>query len=138
VADVEFAGWTADHVLRHPSFQGLREEFALTNPDRVLYPDVKITKRELAEYYVSIADRILPHIARRPLSVVRCPSGYDKQCFYQKHGSAGTPKAIRTADEYVYIEDVDGLVALVQMGVLEIHPWGSRIDRLEQADRITL
>jgi bifunctional non-homologous end joining protein LigD len=218
VAELRYAGWTADGMLRHPAFQGLREDksaaevvydrvtgddphpaapdgpatlsrnagegqkgraarkplariagegararsatagegivrdgsisFAgvrLTNPDRVLYPDLGITKLALAQYYDRVKDWALPHLADRPLSLVRCPEGYDKECFYQKHISAGMPDVvgrIEIADKsvtrtYLVIENLAGLVAVVQMGVLEIHPWGSTAKRLETPDRIT-
>jgi bifunctional non-homologous end joining protein LigD len=226
VAEVRYADWTADGMLRHPAFQGLREDkssaevvydppgttssphppiavamgpplsrgagegkkgragakplariagegargqsptagegaaastapardgsigFAgvrLTNPDRVLYPDRGITKLALAQYYAAVADWALPHLAGRPLSLVRCPEGYDKECFYQKHISSGVPDSIGRVEiteksvtrTYLVIENLAGLVAVVQMGVLEIHPWGSTAERLETPDRIT-
>jgi bifunctional non-homologous end joining protein LigD len=117
----------------------------LTNPDRVLYPDPGITKLALAQYYDRVKDWALPHLANRPLSLVRCPEGYDKGCFYQKHISAGMPEIVgrvEIADKsvtrtYLVIENLAGLVAVVQMGVLEIHPWGSTAKKLETPDRIT-
>jgi len=116
----------------------------ITHPDRVLFPGQGVTKRQLAEYYLAIADRILPHIARRPLSLVRCPAGQAGECFFQKHASPGFPDALKPirikeksgTDEYLYIEDESGLVAAVQMGVLELHVWGSHIDTLEKPDRL--
>src|SRR4051812_42163337 len=110
----------------------------LTSPEKILYPEQAITKRALAEYYVAVADWILPHVADRPLSLVRCPAGQKKACFFQKHVGSGVPPELRrveisdgvgtaTHDEggstYLCVEDVRGLVALAQMGVLEIHPW---------------
>jgi bifunctional non-homologous end joining protein LigD len=123
------------------SFAGVR----LTNPDRVLYPDRGITKLALAQYYAAIADWALPHLAGRPLSLVRCPEGYDKECFYQKHITSGVPDSIGRVEiteksvtrTYLVIENLAGLVAVVQIGVLEIHPWGSTAQRLETPDRIT-
>jgi bifunctional non-homologous end joining protein LigD len=174
-AEVEFAGWTRDRLLRHPSFKGLREDkpaakiklerpapapsgndkgrddkmkigtIDLTNPDRLLYPEQGITKRELALFYEKIADRILPHLAGRPLTLVRCPQGHQKECFYQKHVGENLPDWVRrvpikeggSVGKYVVIDSLPGLIALVQMGVLEIHTWGSRVDRIEQPDRVT-
>jgi bifunctional non-homologous end joining protein LigD len=199
VAEVAFTEWTDDGVLRHPSFQGLREDkdpaeivrerpipaakaaapkvaaakatpsakpspktqppkatkaagkrvtmpaapstaakrpaarsadtlggVRLTHPDRVLYPDRGLTKRDLALYYERIADWILPHVGGRPLSFVRCPEGVAKQCFYQKHVSDQFPASIARVDvgeaqPYGAVEDLSGLHTLVQMGVLEIH-----------------
>lgn len=120
------------------------ESVRLTHPDRVLYPDIDLTKRGLAEYYVEVADWILPGVVQRPLSLVRCPDGLGKTCFYQKHLGASPPEDLhcaRIAEKggttcYAMIKDVKGLISLVQMAVLEIHPWGARVDRLEQPDRI--
>ena len=117
---------------------------ALTNPQRVLWADADLTKADLARYYVAIADWILPHLAGRPLSMLRCPEGQKKPCFFQKHAAAGTPQALRRVDieekheseVYLIADDLEGLLSLAQMSILEIHPWGSRADRLEQPDRI--
>jgi bifunctional non-homologous end joining protein LigD len=116
----------------------------LTNPQRVLYPDHGLTKRQLAEYYERIADWIMPHVAGRPLTLVRCPEGYTGECFFQKHFTGSLPDEVRSvsvpvkgkAEQYVTVDDIAGLVALVQMGVLEIHPWPARNDQLEKPDRI--
>lgn len=116
----------------------------LTSPEKVLYPEQGVSKRELADYYCTIADYILPHVARRPISLVRCPAGRQKKCFFQRHAGSGVPPEVSEVDipgfegsgAYLYIKDVRGLIALVQMGVLEIHPWGSRIDRPDRPDRI--
>ncbi len=116
----------------------------ISHPDRVIFPGRNVTKRSLAEYYVAVADRILPHVARRPLSLVRCPRGQGGDCFFQKHASPGFPEEFRPirikeksgTDTYLYVEDVSGLVAAVQMGVLELHIWGSQIADLERPDRL--
>jgi DNA ligase D len=116
----------------------------LTSPDKVLYPEQGTTKRDLAEYYVAVADAILPHVARRPITLVRCPTGRQKKCFYQRHAGSGVPPELGEVEisgfeesgAYLYIKDVKGLVAMVQMGVLEMHPWGARIDRPERAERM--
>jgi bifunctional non-homologous end joining protein LigD len=116
----------------------------LTHPDRVLYPEDNITKRELAEYYERIADWILPYVVDRPLTLVRCPEGYTGECFFQKHLTGSLPEAVRGVmvpvkgkkEEYVAIDDAAGLVSLVQMGVLELHPWPSREDSLEHPDML--
>lgn len=118
----------------------------LTHPERVLFPDTGLTKLGMANYYVEIAKWILPHIIDRPLSLVRCPEGQAAgKCFFQKHAGAGTPKSlgrvpIKERDgsvEYVFVHDIAGLLSLVQMSVLEIHPWGSRRDNVEHPDRLT-
>ncbi|HLY46875.1 MAG TPA: DNA ligase D [Stellaceae bacterium] len=124
-------------------FAGVR----LTNPGRVLYREEGITKLQLAQYYAAIEGWALPQLAHRPLSLVRCPEGYDKQCFYQKHLSSGVPDALGRVEiaekegakpeTYLVIENLAGLIGVVQMGVLEIHPWGSTVKKLETPDRIT-
>jgi bifunctional non-homologous end joining protein LigD len=119
---------------------------ALTSPHKVLWAGQGITKLDLARYYERVADWMLPHVAGRPLTLVRCPSGYDGECFYQKHMDASAHEAIRRvqvqeesgAQPYGAVDTAAGLVALVQMGVLEVHAWGARTDRLEQPDRITI
>ncbi len=112
----------------------------LTHPDKVLWQTQGATKRDLAEYYAAIAERILPHVANRPLTLVRCPSGSGGACFVQKHPWAGLHKAVRRvhsgAEVWLAVDDLPGLVALVQMGVLELHPWGATTDDLERPDRI--
>jgi bifunctional non-homologous end joining protein LigD len=191
VGEVAFTEWTEDGSLRHPSFQGMREDkkagqvtreqpqalptaekniakgatlhmatsrtskrggghevvagVTLSNPDRVMYPGQDITKHDLALFYESIAEWVLPHVVKRPLSVVRCPQGHHKECFYQKHVTDALPDAVhgvqveeeQGSNEYILINDLKGLISLVQMGVLEIHPWGSRADSLERPDLIT-
>jgi bifunctional non-homologous end joining protein LigD len=119
--------------------------YKLTHPNKVLYPESKITKSDIAKYYEEIQDWILPYIVNRPLTIVRCPDNY-KKCFYQKHIINPVPNILygipikekNKTDEYIYIKDVAGLMALVQMGSLEIHPWGSRVDKVEYPDMITI
>jgi bifunctional non-homologous end joining protein LigD len=116
----------------------------LSSPDRVVYPDQGLTKLDLAQFYVEIAEWILPHIVDRPLSLVRCPQGRTGQCFYQKHLRESMPDEIHGVmiqekegkDEYPVVRDLPGLISLVQMGVLEIHPWPARTDRLDRPDQI--
>jgi bifunctional non-homologous end joining protein LigD len=116
----------------------------LTNPDRILYPDQGITKLELAQYYENIADWIMPHIDGRPLTLLRCPEGHKKQCFYQRHVNQALDPAIRlvrvrekkSEAEYLYIDSLPGLIALAQMGVLELHTWGARKERINQPDQL--
>jgi bifunctional non-homologous end joining protein LigD len=118
------------------------EGVRLSNPDKVLYPEQGITKAELAEYYLAVADRMLPHVAYRPVTMVRCPTGAEKKCFYQRHAGSGVLPQLKEVtvpgfdEPYLYIEDVAGLVAMVQMGTLEIHPWGVTVERPDKPDRI--
>jgi bifunctional non-homologous end joining protein LigD len=120
------------------------EGVRLSHADKLLFPGTTITKLELATYYRDVAEWMLPHIVHRPLVLVRCPDGQGKECFYQKHPGAGTPDVLRRipiresnkTGDYVLVDDVQGLVSLAQIGVLEIHSWGSREDRLDQPDRL--
>jgi bifunctional non-homologous end joining protein LigD len=121
-------------------------DLRITHPDKVLDEESGMTKRMLAEYYVGVAEHMLPHIADRPLSVVRCPEGSGKPCFYQKHVGLGIPKGVESIaianrktgkkEEFLTLNSAEGLIGLAQMGVLEIHPWGSRNKSLETPDRI--
>ena len=122
-------------------FEGVR----LTHPDRILYPGTTLTKLDVAHYYAAVGDWALPHLSRRLLTLVRSPA-VGQKTFYQKHIGDEAPAAIKRfelkdgaePEIYPYIEDLPGLVGLVQMGVLEIHPWGSRVDKLELPDRVTM
>jgi bifunctional non-homologous end joining protein LigD len=116
----------------------------LTHPDKQLYPEEQVAKRDLARYYEAVAERMLPHVAHRPISIVRCPDGRSEPCFFQRHPIPGSPDAIRrfkrrekkAGPDYIYVEDVAGLIALAQMGVLEIHIWGSHVDDVDRPDRM--
>ena len=114
----------------------------LSNPDKILYPEQGITKGDLADHYVAVAERMLPHVAMRPITMVRCPTGRQQKCFYQRHAGAGVARQIEKVtvpgfdNPYLFIRDLPGLIALVQMGVLEIHPWGVRVERPDKADRV--
>jgi bifunctional non-homologous end joining protein LigD len=115
-----------------------------THPERLLWPDAGVTKLGLAEYYATVWDWIGPHVVNRPLSLVRCPDGVGEACFFQKHAWAGLGKEVRRIriegekKDYLHIDSLDGLMALVQASVLEIHTWGCRIEDLERADRMVL
>jgi bifunctional non-homologous end joining protein LigD len=129
-----------DYDKSAETFRGHR----LTSPEKILEPQGKITKLDLARYYAAIADWILPHMNDRPLVLVRCPEGRQKSCFYQKHPAAGTPEALRQipvrektkTENYVIADDLAGLIGLAQIGALELHAWGSRADKLELPDRL--
>ncbi|MDF0487796.1 DNA ligase D [Sphingomonas sp. H39-1-10] len=171
VAEVAFAETTPDDVLRHSSFIGLREDKAakdvvaevpvavpasnaaatpeihvtVSSRDRLIFPDSDVTKGDLADYYAQVSPIMLPWAANRPVSLVRCPQGRGKACFFQKHdaGSFGDhvhQVPIREKDgsteNYLYVDDADGLVACVQMGTIEFHGWGSSVATLEQPDRM--
>ena len=116
----------------------------LSNPDKVLYPEAGLTKCDLARYYEQIGEWILPHLRNRPLTLVRCPNGWNKQCFYQKHPDAKVNPLIErvTVEEsngptlYMMANSVPAIVALLQMGALELHPFGSSAPKLHCPDRI--
>jgi bifunctional non-homologous end joining protein LigD len=116
----------------------------ITHPDRVVFQDAGITKRDLAEYCVGVAKWMLPQLVRRPLTLVRCPEGTAKPCFYQKQPPQGLPDSVKRmpirfkeGDSVgVYVEDLAGLLALIQFGVLEVHVWQASIDNIERPDRI--
>ena len=198
VAQVRFATWTAEDLVRQAAFLGLREDkcpeevvreeatappkpkssrspgapssptvspsvkvgsssqpipnstpkIRLTHPTKVLDPESGLTKQQLADYYWAVAERMLPHIADRPLSLVRCPDGAGKPCFYQKHVNHMLPSGVGSVDipdkktgvvePYITLSTEEAVAGLAQMGVLEIHPWGSRNEDLEHPDRLTL
>lgn len=120
------------------------EGVSISHPDRVVYPGAGVTKLDLARYYASVGKWIMPYVGRRPLTLVRCPQGQARQCFYQKHLTGAMPASVHgvtimekdAEDEYVAISDVAGLVALVQIGVIEFHPWPAREDKLERPDML--
>ncbi len=121
------------------------EGVRVTHPERVLYPEIGFTKRDLASFYASIGAWLLPHVAGRPLSLVRCPTGLGS-CFYVKHATTADPKLLRRIDikekdetrEYAVVDTLPGVMALVQMSILEIHTWNSVADDLERPDRVII
>lgn len=167
VAEIEYRSRTGSDIIRHATFRDLIEGanplevvrktsrpakptkvaaplVRLTNPGRLLWPEQGITKEGLVDFYTEIADWVLPHIAGRPLSLLRCPGGVQEQCFFQKHRWAGLGDAARLIpianekEPMLAIDDLTGLLELVQASVLEIHPWGSKADRPEVPDRATI
>ncbi len=120
-------------------------DYPFTNPQKILYPVIKLTKQNLAQYYHRIANQMLPYVVNRPLTLVRCPQGQGQKCFYQKHkNQIDLPglytiniKEKMTSDSYFYIKNEEGLMALVQLDVLEIHLWGCHIKNIEKPDMIT-
>lgn len=117
---------------------------SLTHPDKLLYAQSNISKLKLAEYYTAVAEYMLPYVEGRALTLVRCPQGHRKHCFFQKHVGETFDKSVKTLDieekqgtgSYAYIETVSGLVGLVQMGTLEIHAWGSKVDAPDKPDTL--
>ena len=157
VAEVAYRGLGKEGLLRHPSFKGLREdktvkdigdapaEPRITNPDKLIYPELKITKQQVFDYYRAAAPQLLAELANRPLSLVRCPDGIAGQCFFQKHHARTLGQNVRivpirekdgSREEYLYVDNADGVLELVQMNVLEFHPWGSQVGDVEHPDRL--
>jgi bifunctional non-homologous end joining protein LigD len=175
VAEIKFADWTKENLLRQASFKGLRsdknprdiiretatalpepdepepkepepdkgmiEGVKITSPDKVIFAEQNILKADVVMYYEKVAERMLPYIRRRILSIVRCPKGVGENCFYKKHpgqGSRGIVTIELDSDgkkqEYFYIEDKYGLISEAQMGTLEFHTWSSAADKLEMPD----
>jgi bifunctional non-homologous end joining protein LigD len=119
----------------------------LTSPDKVLYPDQGLTKRELADYFVKVAHRMLPYAADHPLTIVRCPQGLAGHCFYQRHLTEGMPEGFHGVpipgrggekSDFLYIKDVKGLVGAAQIGALELHVWGAPVSHVRNPDRLVL
>lgn len=167
VAEVEFKNWTADGILRHAVFRGLREDkqaatvvreqamksadtpksvVKLSHPDRVYWEDAGVTKAGLADYYSEAWPRMAPFVTSRPLALLRCPEGTAGQCFFQKHAWRGHSKEILTIQDpndnseepILAIDSFDGLIGLVQAGTLEIHPWQAPLADLEHPDQIVM
>ncbi|HYS49804.1 MAG TPA: DNA ligase D [Xanthobacteraceae bacterium] len=166
VCEIEYRDWTGDRLLRAAVFKGLRDDrpaqevvleqspgrskarvpvdslgIRLTHPERILWDEGGLTKQGLAEFYADIADWILPYIARRPLSLLRAPSGTGAKGFFAKHPWHGLDERVRRVDTgekepMLAVDDLAGLISLVQAGVVEIHPWGSTVDDLERPDRL--
>ena len=117
----------------------------ISHPDRVISETGHVTKGELAEYHAAVAPFMLPRIARHPLSLLRCPSGIDgKECFFQRSPGRGLGKDVHPFDfrhkgkryEYLYIDDEKGLLEIIQMGAIEIHPWGASVDAIDYPNRL--
>jgi bifunctional non-homologous end joining protein LigD len=132
---------TKRSVQRKASSKQSSDAVQLTHPDRVYWDDAGITKQDLADYYRDVWDRMAPHVVGRPLALLRCPDGASGQCFFQKHAHATFNQGhiLRLRDggeEIIAIEDLEGLIALAQAGVLEVHVWGSTIDTIDACDRL--
>jgi len=139
------SGRSTENKKGRLSDSGYHRGIKITNPDKILYPEQGATKRCLARFYEKISEYILPFVIKRPLTLVRCPDGRAEKCFYQKHINETMPDALRSRKiteknktaEYIFIDDIKGLLSLIQTGVLEIHPWGSSERNLEKPDMLT-
>ncbi|HEY8163967.1 MAG TPA: non-homologous end-joining DNA ligase [Gemmatimonadaceae bacterium] len=119
---------------------------AISNPDRVVYPKLRITKLDVAKYYETIGKWIVPHVAGRPLTLVHCPAGLSAPCNFLKHSKLWGPKVLRRVriqektkiGDYMVADELRGVVGIAQMGVLELHTWNSTIDDIERPNRIVI
>ena len=185
VAEIAFAEFTSDGVLRHPSFIALREDrpatqvvrevpqhleegsmkakakpsprkkakqasaedfgIAISSPERVIYPELGLTKKDLADYYAAVEPLIMVDAADRPMTLIRCPGGRTGECFFQKHDKGTFGEHVKqipieekdgATEDYLYFDDIRGLLACVQMGTIEFHGWGSKVDKVEYPDRL--
>ncbi|HEU0097336.1 MAG TPA: DNA ligase D [Allosphingosinicella sp.] len=169
VCEVAFAEFTSEGVVRHGSFLGLRSDkkagevveetpqpveraapaagdgIKISNPERVLDPDSGVTKGELVQYYRTIGPMMMEWAAARPLSLVRCPQGRSRKCFFQKHNTGSFGPHVHQIpieekkgqiEDYVYVEEAAGIIACTQMGTIEFHGWGSSVAQVEKPDRL--
>jgi bifunctional non-homologous end joining protein LigD len=165
VAEVEFADWTADGVVRQASFRGLRidkpptgvvreggrtlapepqPKLKITHPERVVDPSTGITKADLVRYYASIAERMLPHLKARPIAMVRAPAGIAEDLFFQKHAERTAMPGLTAHDRSLWpnhpplltVDTVDALLSAAQMNTVEFHTWNSTVRRLDKPDRV--
>jgi bifunctional non-homologous end joining protein LigD len=175
VAEIAFTEFTGEGILRHPSFIALREDkpasqvvvetpktlpkgakkrdhptpesfgVKISNPDRAIYPTEKLTKYDLAEYYAAINPLLMVDAANRPITLIRCPQGRAKKCFFQKHDTGSMGEDVKHVpieekkggvQDYLYVDDIKGILSCVQMGTIEFHGWGSRADDIEHPDRL--
>lgn len=158
-AEVAFSNWTSDGVLRHSVFLGLREDKPVkeiqeekvtkissikevSSPEKILFKKEKITKQEVADYYQLVSKQMLPYMERRPLSLVRCPTGSEGKCFFQKHVSGNVPDSFHTfpvEDEtYISIDSAQGLRELVQLNAFELHVWNCHDQDVMRPDQIVM
>lgn len=163
VAEVAFRGWGKEGLLRQAAFKRLRDDkparevmpqapaddgkeddVQITHPDRIVFEGARYTKADVANYYRGVARWLLPELVERPLSLLRCPGGSKAECFFQKHHADSLGSHVRAlalkqksgVEQYLYVDDIAGIIDLVQMNTLELHPWGSRVDAPEEPDRL--
>src|SRR4051794_7601772 len=185
VAEIAFAEFTDDGVLRHPSFIALREDkpakevvrevpkhtdsvtkpakrkpaskakrphaaaedfgIEISSAERVIFPELGLTKKDLADYYATVEPLIMVDAAKRPMTLIRCPGGRTGECFFQKHDKGTFGPEVKQipieekdghTEDYLYFDDIRGLLACVQMGTVEFHGWGSRVEKVEYPDRL--
>ncbi len=123
------------------------EDFGIeiSSPERVIFPELGLTKKDLADYYATIETLIMIDAAKRPMTLIRCPGGRTGECFFQKHDKGTFGPHVKqipieesdgSVEDYLYFDDIRGLLASVQMGTIEFHGWGSKVDKVEYPDRL--
>jgi bifunctional non-homologous end joining protein LigD len=142
---VEIAGPSGRGKSGRSAPLGTGDSVKISNPERLIYPEAGIGKGELADYCRAVAPAMLPWAGHRPLTLVRCPQGRAKKCFFQKHDTGSMGEHVKhvpirekkgETQDYLYVDDVRGILACVQMGTIEFHGWGSRADDVEHPDRL--
>ncbi|PWE32910.1 DNA ligase D [Maritimibacter sp. 55A14] len=170
VVEADYTEFTSEGRIRHGVYRGLREDkeardvsakaeaetdteggeqwiggVRVSSTGRTVYPDAGLSKGDVADYYATVADRMLEHSGDRPLSLLRCPAGIEDECFFQKHAGKGFPDDVKTMPieekdgetaDYMYVSSAAGLIGAAQMGTLEFHIWGAARDRIERPDRM--
>jgi bifunctional non-homologous end joining protein LigD len=127
--------------------QASAEDFGIeiSSPERIIFPELGLTKKDLADYYATIEPLIMIDAANRPMTLIRCPGGRTGECFFQKHDKGTFGPHVKhipieesdgSVEDYLYFDDIKGLLASVQMGTIEFHGWGSKVDRVEYPDRL--
>jgi bifunctional non-homologous end joining protein LigD len=123
------------------------EDFGIeiSSPERVIFPELKLTKKDLADYYAAVEPLIMVDAANRPMTLIRCPGGRTGECFFQKHDKGTFGPHVKhipieesngAVEDYLYFDDIRGLLASVQMGTVEFHGWGSKVEKVECPDRL--
>src|SRR3989344_359847 len=132
VAQIQFGAWTEDHILRHAAFKGMREDKpaheVVTHPEKIIFPQQKISKMDLVNYYQKVEQWILPHIKNRPLALLRCPEGQGQACFFQKH--------LEKNKLMITVQNLSDLLNLVQLNTLELHAWNCHMNSIDNPDKI--
>lgn len=160
-AEVRFGGWTKELQMRQARFIGLQNDrekvpdevakrpvamkqptstWRITHPERVLFPDCGVTKAMIARYYQFILPRLAPHLANRPVSLLRVPDTIEKEMFFQRHALKGMSEGVQTFgakhEEYFALDGERGLATAVQFGTVELHGWNAVLPDLDRPDRM--
>ena len=163
-AEISYRGRSTKNVIRHAAILDIRDQapaaapkpaakrlvtdrdlasIRLTNPDREMFEGSGTTKLDIALYYARVGEWMLPHLLNRPVTLIRCSTGKEKDCFYQRHGFSGLPDGVETMgdtrdEEFLVIRTAQGFLNLPQFGTIEFHPWDCTVDDLDHPDRLTV